>query len=91
MPSDVSRRDGRVTDKALQTSLSNRHKGRGEVLLMVHVHMAGSAPPTNTGDLSCNYSRLCASAILLPILDLTDNSISKFASKNPSDTLKADD
>lgn len=75
MPLDVSRRGGRVTDRTLQASLSNRHKEGGEVLLLVHVHVAGSTPLTNTGDLSYKHSRLCASAILLPIPELTDTQV----------------
>lgn len=75
MPSDVSRRGGRVADRTFQASLSNRHKEGEEVLLIVHVHVAGSAPLTNTGDVLYKYSRLCASDILLPILDLTDKRV----------------
>jgi len=77
MPSDVSGRNGRVTGTALQSSLSDRHNGGGEVSHIVHVRIAEPSLPTVLSDLSYKHSRLCAPAIFLSILYLPDKQHSK--------------
>lgn len=72
MPSDVSRRDGRVTGRALQSSVSDRRNGGGEFSHMVHVRVVEPSFPTVLSDLSYKHSGLCAPAIFLSILYLPD-------------------
>lgn len=71
MPSDVLRRDGRVTGRALLSFLHARHNGGG-LLQIVHVHVAEPSLLTDLGDLTYKYNGLCVPDVLLSVLYLPD-------------------
>lgn len=70
MPSDVLRRDGRVTGRALLSFVCDRHNGGGELLQIVHVHIAEPSLLTDLSDLTYKYNGLCVPDVLLSVLYL---------------------